>query len=238
MSSGFTRKTVNALGDEIVDKIRQTKFCIVGCGGIGANFAEMLARSGAEHINLIDGDKVEESNLNRVFNFYKSDVGQYKVDVIKRRLQEVNSDINIEAMPRYFKDTPKENTKKIQEARNLVCDSDIICIFADNNKSRIALMKLCEEQTQDNLSASIRIDRNSLDTEIMMECGWHLQVPPERANESGYKNDASLAHAIMEVTSVAFSMMLYHLNPNGTKDCFNYYRRSYKGFKPAETTWR
>ena len=65
----FTDRTAKALGDDVMDKLRTKRFSVVGCGGTGANFAEMLVRSGATQIDLIDGDVVNESNLNRVSSF-------------------------------------------------------------------------------------------------------------------------------------------------------------------------
>ena len=72
-------RTVKALGDDVMGKLRSLHFCIVGCGGTGASFAEMLVRTGALRLTLIDGSRVEDSNLNRVFSFFPEDYGKRKV---------------------------------------------------------------------------------------------------------------------------------------------------------------
>ena len=82
-------RTAKALGNDVMERLRSLRFCIVGCGGTGANFAEMLVRTGATRLTLIDGSGVEESNLNRVFSFSYSDCGDPKVEALKRRLESI-----------------------------------------------------------------------------------------------------------------------------------------------------
>ena len=64
---GLDDRTSKALGDKVMERLRSLRFCIVGCGGTGANFAEMLVRTGATRLALIDGAVVKEEDLNRVF---------------------------------------------------------------------------------------------------------------------------------------------------------------------------
>lgn len=85
----FTDRTAKALGPAVMDKLRTLRFCVVGCGGTGANFAEMLVRSGATHVTLIDGDTVDESNLNRVSSFAWYDVESPKVVALRARLDAI-----------------------------------------------------------------------------------------------------------------------------------------------------
>ena len=62
-------RTTKALGQQVIGKLRSLEFCVVGCGGTGAGFAEMLVRSGAKRLILIDGDRVKPSDLNRTTAF-------------------------------------------------------------------------------------------------------------------------------------------------------------------------
>lgn len=50
---------------------------LLGGAGIGSNIAETLLRLGFEHLTIVDGDVVEESNLNRQ-NYLFSDIGRTK----------------------------------------------------------------------------------------------------------------------------------------------------------------
>ncbi len=233
-------RTDNAL-QEVFPIFSEKKYCIVGCGAIGANFAEMLARSGAKHIDLIDGDKVELSNLNRVFSFCINDKGKYKTKVIRDKLKRINPEIKGKDSIFYFGEIPnecsEEDRKKLQRSRDIICDrnSDIIGIFCDNNKARILLEKLCVEQSKQYLSAAIRIDPDDWNSTVFFECGWLLKTPEEHKDNEGYANDASLASIIMEATSVAFSMLLANLNTKKLKDSkFYKYRKTYKAFIPSK----
>ena len=55
--------------------------CIIGVSGTGSVVAEQLARLGVGEIILIDFDKIEERNLNRILNSSLSDIGADKIDV-------------------------------------------------------------------------------------------------------------------------------------------------------------
>ena len=57
---------------------------LVGCGGIGNFMSYPLSSLGIGEISLIDGDTIEESNLNRQFLFSRDDIGKNKVDTIER----------------------------------------------------------------------------------------------------------------------------------------------------------
>lgn len=67
---------------------------ILGGSGIGSVIAECALRLGFENITIIDGDKVELSNLNRQ-NFTENDIATSKVSAIKKRLLSINNNANI-----------------------------------------------------------------------------------------------------------------------------------------------
>jgi len=73
--------------------IKETPIFIAGCG-IGSVIAECALRLGFENLTIIDGDTVEESNLNRQ-NFTENDISKSKVDAIKLRLEQINSNASI-----------------------------------------------------------------------------------------------------------------------------------------------
>ena len=74
---------------------------LLGGAGIGSNIAETLLRLGFEHLTIVDGDVVEESNLNRQ-NYLFSDIGRPKVEALKERLLGINPLAQIEAIPKYI----------------------------------------------------------------------------------------------------------------------------------------
>lgn len=68
--------------------IRCSRVLILGCGGIGSLVALTLAGAGVGHLTLVDGDRVDLSNLNRQFFLTRVDVGQLKVEVLRTALLE------------------------------------------------------------------------------------------------------------------------------------------------------
>ena len=69
-------------------KTNNTKnILILGLGGIGANVALSLVRSGFKKLTVVDYDKVELSNLIRQFPYSKKDVGKYKTETLKTKLE-------------------------------------------------------------------------------------------------------------------------------------------------------
>ncbi len=79
-------------------KIRNSNVLVLGCGGIGSSIAWLLAGLGIKKMTVLDFDIVEESNLNRMFMFNKSDIGRKKVLVLKDKLQQLYSEIEINAI--------------------------------------------------------------------------------------------------------------------------------------------
>ncbi|WP_428742650.1 ThiF family adenylyltransferase [Tenacibaculum sp.] len=67
---------------------------LLGGSGIGSIIAECALRFGFENITIIDGDYVEDSNLNRQ-NYIEEDVMSNKVEAIQKRLKSINNEANI-----------------------------------------------------------------------------------------------------------------------------------------------
>lgn len=92
-------RTVSSWGPEVQADFARMRFCIVGAGSIGGFIAEALARMGAGFIYLIDFDKVEMHNLDRLCYANKDDVGKLKVDVLAQYLMKVATSDGFEAVP-------------------------------------------------------------------------------------------------------------------------------------------
>ncbi len=75
---------------------------LVGLGGIGNFLSFTLCNLGIKNYIFIDGDVVEETNLNRQFLFKKSDIGRNKVDVVQEQLEQRFGRLNITKFPEKF----------------------------------------------------------------------------------------------------------------------------------------
>ena len=95
MKEEFEREAM-LLGDDAIKKLNGSYVALFGLGGVGSYTAEALARSGVGKILLVDNDVVSRSNINRQLCALQSTVGQHKVDVVAKRLLDINPDIIIE----------------------------------------------------------------------------------------------------------------------------------------------
>lgn len=77
------------------EKLRAARVAVVGAGGLGSPAALYLAAAGVGQIGIIDGDRVELSNLQRQILFDTKDVAQLKARVAGRRLAALNPEIEI-----------------------------------------------------------------------------------------------------------------------------------------------
>ena len=105
----FDKELVNLFGKKKFKKVKSAKIGIAGCGGLGSNCASLLVRSGFRCLKLVDFDEVESSNLNRQFFFY-SQKGEKKAVALKKNLEKINPDINIEIL---ISKVEKNNIKEI-----------------------------------------------------------------------------------------------------------------------------
>ena len=235
MNDSFLERTSLALGKELMSKFEQKKFCVVGCGGTGALFAEMLVRTGALTVTLIDEDDVEASNLNRVVSFVRADIGKPKVKVLKSRLESINPKARVTSIDCYLGQLDPGDCEG-QRSRDAVCNSDIAIIAVDENRYRIECEKLCRKEGRVKyLGIGVYVDEIG---SAGYECYWSSpsslrETPEKRKEDEGYGRGGSYAAIVIEATSVAFSMLLHHLKNPSSRD-FCYFFKSYKNFAPRQ----
>jgi len=87
------------------ERFNNSVIIIIGCGGIGNFMSYSLSTFNPKKIILIDGDRIEKSNLNRQFMFTESDIGEYKAKVLARELKKRNSNLNIIEISHYATET-------------------------------------------------------------------------------------------------------------------------------------
>lgn len=85
-------RTELLIGARALEKIRETKVCIAGLGGVGSYAAEALARAGIGHFILIDFDVVGASNLNRQLLATLETIGKEKTILMQERIASINRD--------------------------------------------------------------------------------------------------------------------------------------------------
>ena len=93
----FTR-SLPLIGEGGLARLAACRVTVVGLGGVGGYAVEVLARSGVGALTLIDGDKVEESNLNRQIAALRKDIGRYKAEVLAERVEQINPRCKVNAV--------------------------------------------------------------------------------------------------------------------------------------------
>ena len=86
----FERLT-KVIGEDKFLELNNKCVLILGVGGVGGYVAEALARSGIGKLILVDFDTVDETNINRQIIALESTIGLKKVDVLEKRIKEINS---------------------------------------------------------------------------------------------------------------------------------------------------
>lgn len=81
----------------ISKKLKKTRVCILGLGGLGSNVAVLLTRSGIGYLKLVDFDVVEASNLNRQ-QYRISHIGIKKTEAMKNIIREINPFVEVEIL--------------------------------------------------------------------------------------------------------------------------------------------
>lgn len=101
MLTQFSR-TELLLGKEAMDRLANSRVAVFGIGGVGGYVCEALVRTGVGAFDLIDDDKVCLTNLNRQIIATRKTVGQYKVDVMKERMLEINPKVDVRVHKCFF----------------------------------------------------------------------------------------------------------------------------------------
>ncbi|WP_282135694.1 HesA/MoeB/ThiF family protein [Seonamhaeicola maritimus] len=125
---------LSEIGLEGQNKLSKAKVLVIGAGGLGCPVLQYLAAAGIGTLGVIDFDKVELSNLQRQVLFGSSSIGENKALAAKKRLEDLNSDIEIKAYP---------ETLTYQNALELFRQYDIIVDGSDNFETRYLVNDTC-----------------------------------------------------------------------------------------------
>jgi molybdopterin/thiamine biosynthesis adenylyltransferase len=119
-------------GADQVAKLASQGLTICGAGALGSQLADNLARQGFQHLRIIDRDRVEEHNVSTQL-YGESDVGSWKVDVLRQRLFRATG-VEIEALRKELSD---------RTARSLLQEGGLVIDTFDNSASRTLVQEEC-----------------------------------------------------------------------------------------------
>ena len=101
MNEQFSR-TIQLIGEEAVERLKASRVILFGVGGVGSFTAEALCRAGIGTIDLVDGDTVSESNLNRQLVALHSTIGLAKAEVMRARMLDINPSMTSRAHTLFY----------------------------------------------------------------------------------------------------------------------------------------
>ena len=108
---------------ECQSRLREARVAVLGLGGLGGRVAYELACCGVGELWLIDGDRVEESNLNRQVQYAEADVGRLKADATAERLRAFNSRMEVRPV--------SQRVESEAQLAELIAGADIVVDAAD-----------------------------------------------------------------------------------------------------------
>jgi molybdopterin-synthase adenylyltransferase len=83
----FVQALVGNQVERCLSRLETCTFAVIGCGGLGSSLAVMLAALGARNLRLVDGDRIDQTNLSRLLWAEQRDVGKPKVDALGEHLR-------------------------------------------------------------------------------------------------------------------------------------------------------
>ena len=168
-------REIKLIGEENLEKIKSKTVAVVGVGGVGGYAVESLVRAGISKLIIIDYDIVDITNLNRQIISLQSNIGKYKTDVIKERINNINPDCNVitintklneENLYLLFNEKPDYiidacDTLKVKEMLILECKKrkiKLISSMGTGNKLNPELLKITDirKTSYDPLAKKIR----------------------------------------------------------------------------------
>ena len=130
------------IGDDGIDKLKNSHVLVVGLGGVGAYAAEQLARAGIGRMTIVDGDVVNVTNRNRQLLALGSTQGRPKAEVMAERIRDINPEVELEVINQYMKDDAiielvSKPYDYVVDAIDTVAPKVFLLYYARQNNQRI-----------------------------------------------------------------------------------------------------
>lgn len=136
------------IGKEKVNDLHRKSVAVFGLGGVGSYVVEGLSRSGIGNLILIDGDKVDITNINRQIIATTKTVGKEKVDVEEERIKEINPNAKVIKFAEFV-----TGIESNLELFNAIKNVDYIIDAIDTVSSKIRIIEFAKENNIPVISA-------------------------------------------------------------------------------------
>ena len=135
----------NLIGSFSLEKLKKSNVLVFGLGGVGGYVVEALTRSGIGNLILVDYDKVDITNFNRQIIAVNENIGKYKVDCFKERIDSINEGCNVIT---YKLKIDSNNIKDIFNTK-----IDFVVDAVDDVRAKVAIINYCLEHNIDFISS-------------------------------------------------------------------------------------
>ncbi len=143
----YSRQTIlEEVGLQGQRKLLDSNVLIIGAGGLGSPAAIYLAAAGIGTLGIVDGDRVDLSNLHRQVMHFTHDIGRPKTQSARRTLEDINPDITV---------VPHQTVLTSENALEIIADYDIVINGSDNFPTRYLVNDACVMLRKPLVDASI-----------------------------------------------------------------------------------
>ena len=139
MEHEFSREEM-LIGEDGMEKLKESSVMVFGVGGVGSHCIEALGRGGIGRLILVDSDRVALTNINRQSIALHSTLGQYKTQVMKKKLLDINPQIRIATYEVFVLEDNAEQL--LEESR-----PDYVVDAVDTVTAKLTLARLCAERS-------------------------------------------------------------------------------------------
>ncbi len=182
----------DGITQEAQEKLFNSRVLVMGAGGLGSGVIMNLAALGVGQIKIIDGDIVEESNLNRqIIHKYKN-IGRAKVISAKDWVQEFNPDVKVEL-----------DKIKINELNyfNIIQGYDIIVDCFDSYEDKYMLNEIAVRHKKVLIHGAIQGFRGQVTTIVPVKTGC-LSCVMQKPRNFDKENYASISPVVNTISSL------------------------------------
>jgi adenylyltransferase/sulfurtransferase len=127
-------------------RLLDSKVLVIGAGGLGSPVSLYLAAAGVGTVGIVDGDRVDLSNLHRQIIHHTQDIGRPKTETAQRTLGAVNPDVKV---------IPYQTVLTSDNAMDIIAEYDLVVNGSDNFPTRYLVNDACVLLRKPLIDASI-----------------------------------------------------------------------------------
>jgi hypothetical protein len=130
--------------------LRSATITVLGAGGGGSHIAQQVAHLGVRRLILVDPDRLEDSNVNRVVGVGYGDIGEYKASLLADRF----ADLKTEIIPEHVRAESPIGRRWIEQ-------SDVVFVAVDGARARRNIEAICRAALVPCIDVGLKIALNA-----------------------------------------------------------------------------